>query len=183
MLCHLVDLCDERDALSRARTCLKGASRQVSEALDDLERIAEMVTGHVPVTIQFDLAGSLGYRYQTGMTYAVYKPGCRRELARGGRYDDLGKIFGRARPAVGFSGDLYFLAEAVLAESEVLPHGIFAPCQSHQEDVSLRDTVARARAEGERVVEQLQTDENAGDVMCDREFYLADGEWRVRTAT
>ena len=42
--------------------------------------------------------------------YAVYAPNRAAPLAQGGRYDGIGEHFGRARPATGFSCDLYALS-------------------------------------------------------------------------
>ena len=67
-------------------------------------RAAQQRAGNV--ILNFDLAELRGYKYQTGMVFAVFMPGCGQEIARGGRYDAVGEVFGRARPATGFSTDL-----------------------------------------------------------------------------
>ena len=189
MFCNLIDFNGDREALSHVRD-LRAASQSVSDALDDLVCIADKIAGCAapsPVQIRFDLTRSLGYRYQSGITYAVYKPDCRRELARGGRYDDFGKVFGRARPAAGFSADLYFLDEiatSVGSDAQTPPSSsaIFAPClsQDGRDAVAdLRRAIEHARTSGERVLEQLEEGEDAVAALCDREFRLADGKWQV----
>ena len=106
MLVALAELNGD-DALARARGVLRGRSPPVLAALDDLRRLAEELSRWLPeVSIHYDLAELRGYRYKTGVVFAAFVPGWGLEIARGGRYDDIGRVFGRARPAVGFSTDL-----------------------------------------------------------------------------
>jgi ATP phosphoribosyltransferase regulatory subunit len=63
-----------------------------------------------PVPASFDLAELRGYHYHSGVVFDAYCDGVTGPVARGGRYDDVGKAFGRARPATGFSIDLRALA-------------------------------------------------------------------------
>jgi len=67
-----------------------------------------------PVPASFDLAELRGYHYHSGVVFDAYRDGVRGAasilVGRGGRYDDVGKAFGRARPATGFSIDLRALA-------------------------------------------------------------------------
>jgi len=95
------------DALERAREVLAAADKPVQDALDYLSRVAGQLRGFLPdVPVHFDLAELRGYHYKTGVVFAAFVPESGQELARGGRYDDIGRVFGRARPAVGFSTDL-----------------------------------------------------------------------------
>ena len=82
----------------------------VLEALDHLEWMAGHLDG---VKVTFDLADLRGYAYYTGMRFSVYAQGASDALARGGRYDEVGSVFGRKRPAVGFSLDLKELVAAL----------------------------------------------------------------------
>jgi hypothetical protein len=75
--------------------------------------------------IGFDLSDMSGYAYYSGPRFAIYGKGCSDALARGGRYDEVGAIFGRNRPAVGFSLDLKALAE--VARTSSAPAAIRAP--------------------------------------------------------
>lgn len=84
----------------------------IASALDDLSALANGLSGR-RVTIAFDLAELRGYGYHSGVVFAAYSAGRSRAMALGGRYDEVGKIFGRARPATGFSLDLRELLEAV----------------------------------------------------------------------
>jgi ATP phosphoribosyltransferase regulatory subunit len=53
--------------------------------------------------VGFDLSDMSGYAYYSGPRFALYGAGWSDALARGGRYDEVGAVFGRNRPAVGFS--------------------------------------------------------------------------------
>src|SRR4029453_16931509 len=74
--------------------------RAIAVALDELQELS-MRCGADAVSI--DLADLHGYRYLTGVTFAAYAAPLPSALLRGGRYDNIRKAFGRARPAVGFS--------------------------------------------------------------------------------
>ncbi|HBE93384.1 MAG TPA: ATP phosphoribosyltransferase regulatory subunit, partial [Gammaproteobacteria bacterium] len=84
----------------------------------------------------------------TGLVFAVYMSGYGRAIANGGRYDDIGKEFGRARPATGFSLDLREVSkQATIAmdESEMI-------CAPYEEDEALMNTVRALRESGRQVV-------------------------------
>ena len=86
-----------------------------AEEVAALKKVAASVAAHCPeVNIYCDLAELRGYHYHTGLVFAAYVPGHGRALANGGRYDDVGRVFGRARPATGFSADI----KALLAMSD-----------------------------------------------------------------
>ncbi len=109
-LAALIDLNGDVGVLARARSQLKGAGRSVLSALDTIEQMIERVGRKYPkLPLHIDLAELRGYRYKTGMVFAAFVPGQGREVARGGRYDAAGKVFGRARPATGFSADMAML--------------------------------------------------------------------------
>lgn len=104
-LAELMDLNGDLAVLKRARAALGGA--RVSKCLDTLEQAVAALRKMFPkLPIHIDLAELRGYRYQTGMVFAAFAPGHGRELARGGRYDGVGREFGVPRPATGFSADL-----------------------------------------------------------------------------
>src|SRR6185436_20861010 len=86
---------------------------EIKAALHDLKRLAR--TGGTPVS--FDLADLRGYHYHSGVVFAAYAPGMANALALGGRYDEVGKAFGRARPATGFSMDLRDLTRTAVREN------------------------------------------------------------------
>ena len=87
-----------------ARDRLTKEPAPVIEALDDLVEIAERLSARFPdLPLYFDLGELRGYHYHTGVVFAVFVPGVGQSIAQGGRYDDIGADFGRARPATGFS--------------------------------------------------------------------------------
>jgi ATP phosphoribosyltransferase regulatory subunit len=71
-----------------------------------------MLAKACPIPASFDLAELRGYHYHSGVVFDAYCEGVSGAVARGGRYDEVGKAFGRARPATGFSIDLRGLASA-----------------------------------------------------------------------
>jgi ATP phosphoribosyltransferase regulatory subunit len=133
------------------------------------------------VTIGFDLADLRGYAYYSGTRFAIYGHGQRAgaqgaELVRGGRYDEVGAVFGRNRPAAGFSLDLKELVSVLLPTS--LRAAIRAPWG---EDAGLRAAIARLRASGETVVCVLPGHEHEVDEFdCDRELVSVAGQWQVQ---
>ena len=147
--------------------CMPG----VHEALQDLKWLAS----HAPnVRVSFDLADLRGYAYYTGTRFAIYGQGA--ELARGGRYDEVGAVFGRNRPAAGFSLDLKELVSVL--SPRPLKAAICAPWSN---DVALNAAIARLRADGETVTCVLPGHENeVNEFDCDRELALNAGHWVVQ---
>jgi ATP phosphoribosyltransferase regulatory subunit len=165
--------------LVEARQLLAGASGEVLAALDNLEAIAKVAAALPDVELHFDLAELRGYHYHTGVVFAVFVPGQGQAIAQGGRYDDIGRVFGRARPATGFSTDLKRLLSLVPAQTGAL-RGIFAPGDS---DPALDQLIAALRGQGERVIRALPG--QLGDAFamgCDRELCRRDGGWQVVSA-
>ncbi len=165
------------DAIDRARDALAGADAEVRRELDQLERLAALLAErHPELPVHFDLAELRGYHYHTGMVFAAYLPGMGQEIARGGRYDDIGALFGRARPACGFSTDLNQLLRLGRLRA---PDGgcIFAPADA---DPALAQRVDALRREGERVVQALpgQTG-GAVEMGCRRALRRQGQEWVV----
>ena len=143
----------------------------VREALANLKWLAS----HAPdVKVSFDLADLRGYAYYSGTRFAIYGQGA--ELARGGRYDEVGAVFGRNRPAAGFSLDLKELVSVLPPRS--LKAAICAPWG---DDASLHAAIARLRANGETVVCVLPGHEHeVNEFDCDRELALMAGQWVVQ---
>jgi ATP phosphoribosyltransferase regulatory subunit len=81
---------------------------EVTRALGTLRKLAKACK----FPASFDLAELRGYHYHSGVVFDAYCAGVTGAVARGGRYDEVGKAFGRARPATGFSIDLRSLAGA-----------------------------------------------------------------------
>lgn len=141
-------------------------SPALTGALDNLAWLAAQVQG---MDVSIDLADLRGYAYYTGMRFAVFgrdTQGDPVELARGGRYDEVGAVFGRKRPAVGFSLDIKELVSAVAPRP--LEGAIRAPWGM---DAALRDAIAQLRSAGHTVVCVLPGHEHEVDEFdCDREL-------------
>ena len=174
---RLVSLYGDDEVIIAARRGLPGGPL-VSAALDDLQRLATHARqAHPEVRVGFDLADIVGNGYYSGARFAVYVAGSSDAVARGGRYDEVGAVFGRNRPAVGFSLDLKTLA--ALAPAGSLHAAIRAPWA---EDAGLRTAVRRLREQGESVVCVLPGHEHEGqEFECDRELVPSAGQWVVRT--
>ncbi len=141
-----------KDVLDQAKTILAAASDDVMQALADLEAIADILTRIFPaLPISFDLAELRGYHYHTGIVFSAFVPSVGWEIARGGRYDNIGGVFGRARPATGFSADLKLLSSLV-KDGELKEERIFAP---YEDDLDLTEVIRLLRAKGRTVIQQL----------------------------
>lgn len=149
----------------------------IERALDDLAWLAEHVQrAHPDVRIGFDLADLSGYAYYSGPRFALYATGSHAALARGGRYDEVGAVFGRNRPAVGFSLDVKELA--AVAPSRSAHAAVRAPWG---ESPALRAAVRALREQGHAVVCTLPGHEHeAQEYDCDRELVEVDGRWVLR---
>ena len=172
----LVDLYGDAHVLDEAAKRLP-ASPAIAQALAQLRWLAEQLSG---VDISFDLGDSRGYAYYSGTRFAIYAKGAPDALARGGRYDGVGAVFGhrieRDRPAVGFSLDLKELVTAV--KPLALRAAIRAPW-GHS--ATLRAAIAALRSRGETVVCVLPGHESEVDEFhCDRELLEAAGQWIVQ---
>jgi ATP phosphoribosyltransferase regulatory subunit len=160
------------DIINEARRVLPD-DRSIRAALDSLAYLSVRCGAD---TVTVDLADLHGYRYHTGVTFAVHVAELPSAVLRGGRYDNIGKAFGRARPAVGFSIYLRDLVGLLGADA---PRAILAPAA---DDASLRETVRRLRKEGQIVVQRLPEETgNAepGDFIFDRELRHVSGGWQV----
>lgn len=149
---------------------------EIKMALMALEAVEKELKSVVN-TIAFDLADLRGYHYHSGMVFAAYAKGCSNAIALGGRYDEIGKAFGRSRPATGFSADLRELAR--LIKPEPCAKGIMAPFEKNNQ--VLEDKIKKLRQAGEIVIVELpgqQSDKYASN--CDRELVLQRGDWVIR---
>ncbi|HQS58506.1 MAG: ATP phosphoribosyltransferase regulatory subunit [Gallionellales bacterium 35-53-114] len=161
------------EVLQRAHKILPDFT-EIRAALNELEQAAAHLKP-LAQGIGVDLAELRGYHYHSGMVFAAYHAGSHDAIALGGRYDDLGKSFGRARPATGFSMDLRQLFG--LLPPVVQTRGILAP---YSNDAALLASIARLRSEGHAVVVDLLG--NAAfrsELNCDRELILRNSAWVV----
>jgi ATP phosphoribosyltransferase regulatory subunit len=175
-LLALVDLYGDVCVLDQAAKRLP-AIPEITQALAQLRWLSEQISG---AAISFDLGDSRGYAYYSGMRFAIYAKGASDALARGGRYDGVGAVFGhridRDRPAVGFSLDLKEVVAAV--KPLTLRAAIRAPWGN---SAGLRSAIAALRNQGETVVCVLPGHESEVDEFhCDRELVEAAGQWLVQ---
>ncbi len=171
-LLSLLQLYGDEMVLQEAQRVLP-QSPTIKTALAHLKWLASHVEG---ASLSFDLADLRGYAYYSGAMFSMYAPGASDALARGGRYDQVGQIFGRKRPAVGFSLDIKALSG--VAASLPLRAAIRAPWG---EAAELRAAIAALRRLGETVVCVLPGHESEIDEFhCDRELLQAAGQWVVK---
>ena len=146
---------------------------EVRVALDELSIVEEELKPIID-EVAFDLADLRGYHYHTGIVFAAYANGCSNAIALGGRYDEIGKAFGRARPATGFSMDLRELSR--LVKPQTYPSGIRAPFQKKNKE--LENMIEQLRSSGQIVVMDLPGQENES-LDCDRQLVFHNGQWIV----
>ncbi|MGO4396491.1 ATP phosphoribosyltransferase regulatory subunit [Variovorax sp. M-6] len=171
-LLALVQLYGDAAVLDEAARVLPD-SPGIRAALSDLKQLAARLDG---ARVSFDLADLRGYAYYSGMRFGIYTDGASDSLVRGGRYDEVGAVFGRNRPAVGFSLDVRELVAALPARP--LRAAIRAPWSDAE---ALNKAIAALRGEGETVVCVLPGhDSEIDEFHCDRELVESGGQWRVQ---
>ncbi len=173
-LLSLIDLNGGIEVLQETQSRLPQYA-EIKQALADLRKAATLLED-LSVQVSFDLAELRGYHYHSGMVFAAYAQGYSGPLAQGGRYDEVGSAFGRARPATGFSLDLRGLMTA-LAPLEAAA-AIMAPYD--EADAALRAAIVALRAAGEVVVVDLPGHEAHQDELgCDRKLIKQGDDWAV----
>lgn len=179
MLASLAGLAGEHGVLQEAGRALAGAGDEVLAHLARLQALAVGMRLRCPqIPLHFDLAELRGYRYHTGVVFAAFVPGHGHEVARGGRYDSIGREFGHPRPATGFSADLKTLVEIGHRPATEAKRGVLAPwC----DETGFEEAVGRLRAAGERVVYTLPGQKgNEVDLRCDRVLVRVGDDWALR---
>ncbi|MBX6963565.1 ATP phosphoribosyltransferase regulatory subunit [Alcaligenes faecalis] len=172
-LLALTSLYGDGSVLERARSVLPDEP-EVREALGSLRSFIDALPGH-EITVDLADIGS-GYAYHSGLIFSVYAEGWHDALVKGGRFDGIGRMYGRARPATGFSLDLRKLS-AGLAPAQAA-RAVRAPWGS---DAALIAAVKRLRQNGEIVIQMLPGQElNLDEFVIDRELVSSDGQWQVR---
>ncbi len=170
---RLPRLYGDRQVLAAARSELP-ALPEIARALNELDAMADATAASM-ASLHFDLAELRGYGYHSGAVFAAYTAGHATAIAAGGRYDAVGRAFGRGRAATGFSLDLLELAALVGPPSA--PGAILAPAGDAH---GLAQAVAALRARGEVVVSDLPGDERpVEELCCDRVLVLHAGQWQV----
>lgn len=155
---------------------LETAARELPalpEIASALETMRQLQAAMPDLPLSFDLADLRGYHYHNGVVFAAYYPDFPSAIALGGRYDGVGKDFGRARPATGFSMDLREVAR--LAAREKPAGAILAPFAGSDSDLAER--IAELREQGEIVVERLPGETLCEGPLCDRRLVESKGQW------
>jgi ATP phosphoribosyltransferase regulatory subunit len=168
----------DKSVLATAQTVFAAAGEAVKSALAELLALADLLHAYYPeLTISFDLAELRGYHYHTGVVFSAFVPEMGKEIARGGRYDNIGQIFGRARPATGFSADLKILAALTkVGNSAEDIVKVLAPIT--QGDLALDEKVRDLRASGCIVIKALSGQKvNAHDLGCNQILEKSDENW------
>ena len=179
-LIDLVDLYGTQEVLPKARKVLKDWPEAL-KAINDLdwlkERLIQRYQGVLNISIAFDLSDVRGYSYYTGIRFSVYTQGLTDALIRGGRYDEVGAVFGRSRPAVGFSLDLKDWVQ--LIAHPVPRTAIKAPWS---DDLRLIQMINELRERGETVLCMLPGQEIMWDEFSfDRHLVLLNDSWEIQT--
>ena len=145
------------------------------QAFDALQTTKNEVQARWPnLHIGIDVVELRSYHYHTGLMYAVYAPNRAAALAQGGRYDGIGEHFGRARPATGFSCDLYALSAGKFATTKV----VVAPKGT---DAALLNAIQATRAQGLSVIQLLGNDDLYSVPYATHQLVNVDGEWTIKT--
>lgn len=184
MLAALVELNGGKEVLADARKMLSKANPQVQQGLSDLTEIVDQVAERVTdLQLNIDLAELRGFHYHTGVMFAAYTQGHGQALARGGRYDEIGEVFGRARPATGFSTDLKTLVHNGKINPEDCGETEKTVICPWTNDPELAQAVATLRAQGMRVINELpgqNLENNQNSDSAFKKLEKHNGEWAVK---
>ena len=180
----LMDLNGDVEVIATAKQLLQESNSEVIDHIDYVAELSKQVTRRNPnIQTHYDFANLSGYRYQNGAVFAAYVSGQGGEIARGGRYDMIGQVFGRSRPATGFSLDLKALAK-ISPKKNAPVFGIYAP---NENDPMLQEKVKYLRMQGERVICELSDQQGNAknppkELGCDRVLQKQGQEWVVKEA-
>ena len=172
-LVSLTELNGDVTVLERAHNILPKLP-EITQALANLSAVASKLSD-LKVSVTFDLGELRGYHYHSGVVFAAYAAGYTGPVALGGRYDEVGISFGRARPATGFSLDLRGIVSTFAPAH--LPKAILAP---ESNDKALLNKIEALRTDGLLVIQVLPNSEiNLSELNCDSALILRDGEWLI----
>ena len=171
----LPELYGDKDILIQARKLLPDYP-EIRKALDELEVVSTELKPVVD-SLAFDLADLRGYHYHSGIVFSAYTNSSPNAIALGGRYDEIGKVFGRGRPATGFSIDLRDLSR-IKQPPDPYPKGILAPYKKN--DKALEKKIKQLRKNGKIVVVKLPRHGIKKDTYnCDKKLLLKNKTWRI----
>jgi len=174
-LMDLTDLNGDASVLEKAEQQLPKLPA-ISKALADLRIVASQLND-LNVNVSFDLSELRGYHYHSGIVFAAYAKGYTGPIALGGRYDEVGLAFGRARPATGFSLDLRGAVTALTPA--VNSKAILAPAG---EDKTLLSTIESLRADGQIVIQALpNSTSDIVELNCDKQLIYNNNQWKIES--
>ncbi|MBT5484923.1 MAG: ATP phosphoribosyltransferase regulatory subunit [Gammaproteobacteria bacterium] len=167
----------DASVLDHALDEIKTKAPEVKKSLEQLQQIAAVINQRFPEqSLYFDLGELRGYEYHTGVVFAAYVSSYGEAIANGGRYDDIGEGFGRARAATGFDADLKILL-AQGKKTFAPAKRIFAPAD---DDPALQATIDSLRLKGQHVISAFPgQSESATEMGCEFELVNTDGSWQV----
>ncbi|MDX1491143.1 MAG: ATP phosphoribosyltransferase regulatory subunit [Pseudohongiellaceae bacterium] len=176
MLADLSRLSGDESVLDKALDRFAGAPETVKQELAELESIAKGIKARIPeLSLGFDLCELRGYEYHTGIVFAAYTPGYGQALAQGGRFNDIGKVFGLARPASGFDSDLKVIAR--LSKRDFT--GAKAIAAPWNDDLALAQLIKELRQQGQRVIVQFDAGVALSRADYDRQIIKDNEKWQV----
>jgi ATP phosphoribosyltransferase regulatory subunit len=176
----LMDLSGDAKVINTAKQLLKDCGEEVMDFIMYVDDLSKRVALRYPeIQLHYDFSALSGYQYQNGAVFAAYISGQGGEIARGGRYDMIGQVFGRSRPATGFSLDLKALAKISTNVNNPV-QSIYAPLEN---DLQLQEKINQLRAQGLRVICELSDQQgSAKDLGCDRMLVKKGQEWVIEDA-
>ena len=172
-LLHLTELNGNQSILIKALKVLPDTP-EIKAALENLMQVSSALND-LDVSVSFDLSELRGYHYHSGIVFSAYAQGYKGPLALGGRYDEVGQSFGRARPATGFSLDLRGVVTALPPAQSAMV--ILAPANN---DHTLAVKIDALRAEGHVVVQALAGDKSdTHELNCHQKLEHYNSGWHV----
>lgn len=178
VLMALSDLSGDESVIGYAKDVLRKTDDGIVKNINYIEDLSRCIKRRNPkIQLHFDFAALSGYRYQNNTVFAAYISDQGEQIARGGRYDMIGKVFGRSRPATGFSLDLKALAKISPYGHKAI-QGIYAP---NDDDPQLYEKITWLREQGERVICELGNQKgDATEMRCDRILQKENQKWVIK---
>tara|TARA_Y100000588_G_scaffold197586_1_gene211487 strand:+ start:1374 stop:2558 length:1185 start_codon:yes stop_codon:yes gene_type:complete len=173
----LIDLHGDAGILDDAIHAFDKLSPDIRKYVNEVKTLTDSIIDKFDVSINIDLSELRGYNYHTGMIYTAFVPNEGKGIAFGGRYDDIGSAFGKARPATGFSTDMKQLLE-LQNISEDTPDKIFAPVDDND---SLQKKITELREQGKIVIQELEgQNATAKEMNCSQTLVCENDQWVVK---
>ena len=173
----LIDLHGDAGILDDAIHAFDKLSPDIRKYINEVKTLTDSIIDKFDVSINIDLSELRGYNYHTGMIYTAFVPNEGKGIAFGGRYDDIGSAFGKARPATGFSTDMKQLLE-LQNISEDTPDKIFAPVDDND---SLQKKITELREQGKIVIQELEgQNATAKEMNCNQTLVCENDQWVVK---